>query len=117
MLPAHLRLRRSQDFERVRAEGKSWRDHNLKLNVAVNGLAHSRYGFVVSRRVGNAVKRNHVKRQLRAVISGYLPQLKNGYDVVIITYPSVVEMSYHDLEASLGKLFELACLVISETTR
>ena len=53
-----LRLRDEADFRRVRAEGRSAGNRLLTLVVRPNDRARNRYGFVVSKRVGNAVTRN-----------------------------------------------------------
>jgi ribonuclease P protein component len=71
------------------------------LAILPNNLEHNRYGFVVGKRVGNAVVRNRVRRWLREAVRALEPHLRNGYDVVIIargpianpevTYPEVLE--------------------------
>jgi len=86
MLARHLRLRRSQDFLRLREEGRRWQSDKLILNVLPNGLPHNRFGFVVSRRIGNAVTRNRLKRRLRAAIRSWLSNLADGVDVVVIAH-------------------------------
>jgi ribonuclease P protein component len=108
MLPRHLRLRRSQDFDTVRREGSRWQGRGLTLNARPNDLPHSRYGFVVSGRVGNAVVRNRIKRRLREAIRGWLPALAGGYDVVLIAHAPAAQASYHELEAETGKLLRRA---------
>jgi ribonuclease P protein component len=52
-----------------------------------NGLAHSRLGLSVSRRVGNAVRRNRVKRMLRESFRLQPRVLTRGYDLVIVARP------------------------------
>ena len=111
MLPRHLRLIKSQDFHTIRQRGKRWRDGTLTLNVLHNGSSYSRYGFVVSRKVGKAVARNRVKRRLRAATRQWLPNLKTGYDVVIIVHPPISSVSYSELEATLSHLFSRARLI------
>jgi ribonuclease P protein component len=48
-----------------------------------NELPHCRWGLSVSRRVGNAVRRNRVKRLLRESIRLLQHDLPRGYDIVI----------------------------------
>jgi ribonuclease P protein component len=115
MLARHLRLRRSQDFLRLREEGRRWQSDKLILNVLPNGLPHNRFGFVVSRRIGNAVTRNRLKRRLRAVIQSWLPNLPDGFDVVVIARPSAADITYHELATELGRLFVSARLLEKHT--
>lgn len=111
MLARHLRLRRTQDFLRLRREGRRWQSGKLILNVLPNGLSHNRFGFIVSGRVGNAVVRNRLKRRLRAAIHSLLPDLSNGFDVVIIARPSAAAAAYQELVTELGRLFVSARLL------
>ncbi len=55
------------------------------LKTAENKLQHSRYGFIVSKRVDTrAVVRNRIKRQYRACIENELSNIKQGYDMLFI---------------------------------
>jgi ribonuclease P protein component len=47
----------------------------------------SRAGFVVSKAVGNAVRRNRVKRQLRHLVAARLNQTPFAVDVVVRALP------------------------------
>lgn len=91
MLRKHLRLRRREDFERVRKQGKTRSHSMLVLALLPNELAHNRYGFVVNKQLGNAIVRNRVRRQLREVMRGLHPKLHTGYDIAIIARRSLVE--------------------------
>jgi ribonuclease P protein component len=71
----------------------------------------SRYGFVVSRRIGNAVSRNRVRRRLRAIVRGHLDQLAMGYDVVVIARPGTAEVSHTALDDAMLDLLRLARLM------
>ncbi len=108
MLPRHLRLRHPKDFAAVRERGKHWRDHLVSINVLPNGLPHCRFGFVVSRSIGSTVRRNRVKRRLRAVVRSWLPAVQGGYDVVVIAHGAIATVSYSEIKAALGRLLRRA---------
>jgi ribonuclease P protein component len=83
MRRAH-RLRRAADFQRVRAQRRSWGHPLLVLYVAPNDVQTTRLGISVGRRVGNAVVRNRVKRRVREAVRHRHAELAPGHDLVFI---------------------------------
>jgi ribonuclease P protein component len=59
----------------------------LAIYSKQNDLPHCRWGLSVSRRVGNAVRRNRVKRLLRESIRLGQHDFPKGYDIVIVVRP------------------------------
>lgn len=98
------RLRDTQSFARVRRAGHCRRDPHIVLCCLDNGMSHSRFGFVVSKRVGNAVTRNRVKRRLRAIFHTHLVQIRTGFDIVVVCRPQVARIAYRDLEMACLRL-------------
>lgn len=80
-----------------------------------NHLPHNRYGFVVSKRLGKAVRRNKIRRRLREAMRWYDPllttSLRDGVDVVLVARPAVVGASYQELHAALGHILRQAGLL------
>jgi ribonuclease P protein component len=85
-----FRLRRNEDFVRLRREGRTYLHNWVALSLAPNELPHNRYGFVTGKHVGNAVRRNHVRRLLRESVRLLHPKLHSGYDMVFIARPPIV---------------------------
>ena len=71
-----------------------------------SGAADAFIGFTVSRRNGNAVKRNRIKRRLRHVVRDVMPQFEflNGAAVVVIARPNARTEKYEDLSAEMQKV-------------
>jgi len=105
------RLRRNSDFQRVRRIGKFHASPLMVLAFVRNELDHSRFGFVVSKRLGKAVKRNKIKRRLREATRLRLPQIKSGFDVVVIARQPLSRAGYADIEHSLERLLKKADLL------
>lgn len=64
--------------------------------IGSSGQGPSRLGLTVSRKVGNAVVRNRVKRQLREIFrKTHLPE---GLDLVVIGRAKVVDQDYSAIE-------------------
>lgn len=77
-------LRRGSDFKRVYERRRSASDDWLIVYGCENGLACVRLGLSVSRKVGNAVRRNRVRRLYREAFRLTRPEMPAGLDLVLI---------------------------------
>ncbi len=140
-LPKQNRLRSSRDFGRVHRKGsRAATDHlamralkqkgfpdiagrlnRLNSRESADGspsalsscFGVSSFGISISRKVSKrAVVRNRIKRQIKAIIRCYLPNISPGWQVVIVVRASAVECEFDDflreLEYLLKKLSVLA---------
>ncbi|MDX8410228.1 MAG: ribonuclease P protein component [Mariprofundales bacterium] len=79
--PSH-RLRSKRDFAGMR-RGKRLHCHGLRVVYISNQLDHGRLGLAVSRKYGNAVQRNRLKRCLRAAFRQH-PLAQQPVDVLMM---------------------------------
>jgi ribonuclease P protein component len=105
------RLRRPNQFQRVRREGRSWSNQLLTLNSAPSRRRQTRCGFVVAKRIGNAVTRNRAKRRVREALRLVFTQIAPGYDLVfVIRSPAVADVPFSTLQDSVALLLRQAGL-------
>ncbi|HEY2125512.1 MAG TPA: ribonuclease P protein component [Chthoniobacterales bacterium] len=97
-LPRSKRLIRSADFQRVRAEGSVARGTFLSLGVLPKPPGDLGAGFVTSRRLGNAVVRNRVRRRLREIFRRHQHAIIPSAWVVTIARPAAARATYAALE-------------------
>jgi ribonuclease P protein component len=108
------RLRRSDDFQRVRHLGQSRTNTMMVLAYLPNNLDHNRVGFVVSKRLGRAVKRNRIKRQMREAVRSQMAGLKPGFDLVFIARQPIKEASFTEISQVIMYLLKLASLLCNQ---
>jgi ribonuclease P protein component len=101
-------LRESRQYALVHNKGRSWANNLVVMKALPNGLASSRCGFSVSRRVGKAVSRNRVKRLLREILR--VTPLKPGWDIIFIARPAA-NTGYANLRRSVTGLLFKASLI------
>lgn len=101
--PGEQRLRTSTDIARVFAKKHASGDDAMVVYLSDNGLAWSRLCVIASRRVGNAVRRNAIRRRLREVFRRNQDALPKGFDIICVVRPRAGEV-YGDLEESFRSL-------------
>ncbi len=72
--------------------------HSGATGAPVVDASQALVGFVVSKAVGNAVRRNRVKRRLRALMSDHLPGLPPGSRVVVRATAAAAGADFGDLK-------------------
>jgi ribonuclease P protein component len=64
--------------------------------------APTRFGFIVSKKVGNAVTRNLVRRRLKAISAGLLPSVPAGASIVIRVLPGMERTPWDTLQEEIA---------------
>ncbi len=96
----------------MRQEGRAYRHALMLISVLPNSLEHNRYGIITGKRLGNAVKRNRVRRLLREALRLAHPHMRTGYDVVIVAHPGAVGKPFSAIQRTVIELLHQAKLVM-----
>jgi ribonuclease P protein component len=103
------RLTGSPRFSQIHQDGTSAANRLLVIRFLANDLEYSRFGFLVSKRIGNAAVRNKVKRRLREAVRSN--SIKGGWDALFIARRGTESASYHDLRQAITNLLRRGSLV------
>ncbi|MFP4081964.1 MAG: ribonuclease P protein component [Candidatus Aminicenantes bacterium] len=92
------RIRKKKDFLFLYRKGKRYRGKYFSLIYLANNLSSSRIAIVASKKVGNAVKRNKIKRWMRELFRRNKNLLNKPMDIVIIPKKDIADLSWSALQ-------------------
>ncbi len=102
-----IRLKKRKQFVRVTNQGRKLVASGLILLYAPNDKETNGVGFTVTKKVGNAVTRNRIRRRLREVVRLVLPKFKKtGYDFVVIGRKSTFDRPFYRLKKDFSTLLK-----------
>lgn len=108
-------LKKNQDFKNVYSKGKSYANRLLVIYVLKNKLATNRVGFSVSKKVGNSVVRNRVRRLMRESFRLNCCNIGSGYDIIFIARVAAKDADYASLEKAMKSLFKKAAIEVGRS--
>lgn len=104
-----FRVKKNKDFQEIFKKGKSFANRQFVVYFLKRpGQTHFRIGLSVSKKLGNAVKRNQIKRYIRQAFLEFEEDLQNEYDYIIIARKPASEMGFLEVKSSLVHVLKLA---------
>jgi len=108
--PPPVRIRSRADFLKIQRSGQKVQGRCFILLTIQNHLTSSRFGITVSKRIGNAVERNRVKRKIREIQRLTRHEVLPGNDIVIIARRESLGTSFEEMRNEYHRLVRLAGL-------
>lgn len=110
-MKSKYRLKKNYQYNYVYKHAKSVADKNFVMLFCKSNNQVPQAGFSVSKKFGNAVRRNRVRRQLKAAVSNLMPKVKSHYNIVFIPRKNGSYL-YADIVESVTSLFEKSGLLV-----
>lgn len=102
LLKKAYRIKVNKEFQRVFKKGHSFANRQLVIYyLRKPNQSHFRVGLSVGVKIGNAVKRNQIKRYLRESFQSLKDEVLPTFDIVIIARQPTQNMDYHEIRKSL----------------
>ena len=92
-------LKNSRDFDRIIKGGKPYKYKDYIIYLEKNTNDVYKFGLSVGKKIGNAVNRNKVKRQLKAIISE--KHYQNNFNCIIIVGKGIINRSFEERKNNL----------------
>lgn len=100
-----LRIRKSQEFTEIIKNRNFYSSNVMTIYVREKKEEHNRVGLSVGKKVGNAVVRNKVKRQVRMMVQE-IYTFEENFDTIILIRDKFTQESYESNKKVLEKLLK-----------
>lgn len=109
-MKSKYRLKKNYQYNYVYKHAQSVADKNFVLLFCRSNGETPQAGFSISKKFGNAVRRNRIRRQLKAAVSVHMPNVKPHYHLVFVPRRSESYL-YADVETSVARLLDKSGLL------
>lgn len=100
------RIKKSEDIEQIIKKKTSVGNKNYIIYIMKNSEAkHFRLAMSVSKKLGNAVVRNHQKRLIRQVFTKYKSEIQS-FDIFVIARHNSINLTYSEVESNIAYLIK-----------
>ena len=103
-----FRVKREKDFKAIFKDGTSFANRKFVVYQLENQQNHFRVGLSVSKKLGNAVTRNQIKRRIRHILLNVREHLADNVDFVVIARKGVESLDYVEMEKNLLHVLKLS---------
>ncbi|MBT2570962.1 ribonuclease P protein component [Planococcus sp. ISL-110] len=104
----HQRIKKNKEFQHVFKKGKSFANRQFIVYVFKSEQPEFRLGLSVSKKVGNAVVRNRIKRYIRQTFLELKDDILPNADYIIIARPQAATLDFHESKKSLEHVLRIA---------
>lgn len=106
-----LRVKKGEEFQQILKTGKRNTNASFAFYYVPRKESHGRIGIAVSKKMGNAVVRNKIKRQVRMMCQSVVDFEKLPFDVILIVRFQYLEKSFEINKNNLEKLLNVATMI------
>lgn len=111
-------LKKNYEFRRLYSKGKSAATPLLVVYCRKNGRNYNQIGITVSKKLGNAVQRNRIRRRLKEIYRTGEERFAPGYDMVVVARTRGGFASFKQLRSAFfHACSKLGLLTAAEKTR
>lgn len=99
-------IKKNADFNDIINKGELLKTKYYNIYYKVGDNDFPKFGLAVSKKLGNAVVRNKIKRQLRMLIDENKNKFSIKQNYIIIVKKSINEAKFADMRADLAQALE-----------
>lgn len=97
-------IKSHREFTEIIQKEKYIKNHDFSIYIRKGKYSYPHFGIAVSKKLGNAVTRNKLKRRMRMILDEWKKDLKYNEDYIIIMKESTKNLSFEEMRNSFLKL-------------
>jgi ribonuclease P protein component len=98
------RIVKKEEFISLKRDGRRYYTDNFVLIIHNNGRDITRLGTIVSKKVGNSIKRNRIKRLIREYFRLNKKKIPKGHDIIIVAQTKNNNLDFFKVQEELNNL-------------
>jgi len=102
------RIKKSEEFQKIIYKRHSKANRSFIIYFNPKREKNARIGISVSKKMGNAVVRNKLKRQIRMMVDEIFDFKHGQYDIIVIVRPNYLKQNYQNNKKDLEYIFKQA---------
>ena len=95
-------VKKNRDFSRIIKNNRPIKSNLFVIYLEKNTNDIYKFGISASKKVGNAVTRNRVKRQIKSILDKNI--YKNNFNCIIIIKKNIIDKSFDEMSKDLNIL-------------
>lgn len=109
-----LPLKKNNEFMRVYNKGKFYAGRIIVIHSILNKSCINRLGISVSKKAGNSVKRNRIKRLIRENYRLMENGLKTGFDIVFVYRNADIIPQFKEFKKEMKYVFKKLGIIVDQ---
>lgn len=97
-------LKESNDFNRIINNNRPIKFSDYIIYIERVETNNYKFGFSVGKKIGNAVVRNRIRRQLKEIVSK--KDYQNNFNCIIIVGRGILKRNFQEMDENLNKIFQ-----------
>lgn len=99
-------VKKNEEFKKILDKRQTIGNKYIVIYYNENNIYRNRYGISVSKKIGKAVIRNKIKRQIKNIIDKHENLFKNNQDYIIIVKKNFLDLNFSEKEKSIIELLK-----------
>ena len=106
-------IKKNIEFQKIIKNNKPYKYKDYILYIEKSDIDNYYFGFSVGKKIGNAVTRNKIKRQLKSIVSK--KDYQKGFKCIIIVGSNILNNTYQQMEENLIDVLQKLNLIKGDT--